>query len=201
MPADPIYDISRNEVTQYTEQVKSTNGVFSMIQESFHFDFATYQGIDDKDLQTITRRVHDDHLKNLLNQAVLAGANGSKYTNHSVAGETGFKKAFLAFKKVNDKYDVVYCVATQIRNVDWGKVGAALGIGAVGGAVVGGAILLIPGVNIAAAPLFMGGAAIGAGVGGGCATAAAIIQKRDISNVVMGYIGKELSDRNLLRLV
>lgn len=40
-------------------------------------------------------------------------------------------------------------------------------------------------------------AGVGA-VGGGVA---AVIQKRDISNVVMGCIGKELSDKKLLEIV
>ena len=201
MSTAPISEISRNEVVKYTEQVNSTNGVFSMIQESFTFDFATYQGIDDSELQTLTRRVQDDDLKNLLVQSMLVGNTGAKYTDHSVPGETGFKKAFLAFRKVNGKYDVVYCTATQRRQVNWGKIGAAMGLGAVVGGAVGGAALLVPVVNIGAAALIIGGAAIGAGAGGAGATTAAIIQKRDISNVVMGYIGKELSDRNLLRLI
>jgi hypothetical protein len=197
----PIYEISRSEVVRYTDQVKSTQGVFSMIQESFHFDFTTFQSIDDDDLQRIIRRVQDDHLRTLLEQSILAGDNGSKYSDHSVPGEIGFKKAFFAFKKRNGKYDVVYCTATQIRQADWGKIGAAIGLLTIAGGVAGGAALFIPGVNVAVGAAILGGAAAGAGVGAVGAGAAAIIQKRDISNVVMGYIGKELSDRNLLRLV
>ncbi|CAF0746375.1 unnamed protein product [Adineta steineri] len=201
MSKAPISEISRNEVVKYTAQVESTQGVFSMIQQSFTFDFATYQQIDDNDMQTLARRVQDDDLRNLLLQSVLIGNTGAKYTDHNIPGETGFKKTFLAFRKVDGKYDVVYCTATQRTKVDWGKIGASIGLGAAAGGAVGGVALLIPGINIGAAALMLGGAAIGGVTGGAAAGTAAIIQKRDISNVVMGYIGKELSDRNLLRLV
>ncbi|UJR29483.1 hypothetical protein I4U23_010695 [Adineta vaga] len=201
MSVAPIHDIQREEVTKYTDQVKSTAGVFSMIQESFVFDFATYQGIDDNDLQTLMSRVTDNDLKNLLKRSGLVGDKGARYSDHNVPSETGFKKVFLTFRKVNGKYDIVYCSAIQTRQVNWGRIGAAMGIGVVAGGAVAGAALLVPGVNVGVAAALAVGAAGGAVVGGAGAGAAAIIQKRDISNVVMGYIGRELSDRNLLRLV
>ncbi|CAF1292836.1 unnamed protein product [Adineta steineri] len=202
MSRNPIHTISRNDIVQYTEQVRSTNGVFSMIQQSFTFDFATYQGIDDSDLEILVGRVHDDDLKNLLAQSVLLGDAGAKYTDHNIPGETGFKKTFLAFKRVGEKYDVVYCTATQRTQVNWDRIGAAMGFGAVVGGAIGGAALFVPGVNIlAGAAVVVAGAVAGGAAAGAAAGVAAIIQQRNVSNVVMGYIGKELSDRNLLRIV
>ncbi|CAF1445257.1 unnamed protein product [Adineta ricciae] len=201
MSATPIYDIARRDVIEYTTQVKNTQGVFSMIHESFEFHFGTYQGISDSDLQTIARRLNDKDLEELLLQTVLAGDGAAKYKDHSVAGEIGFRKVFVAFKKINGKYDIVYCKATQIRRADWGKIGATIGLTSFLGGLVGVGLTFVPIVNVAAAPLILGGAAAGGAAGAAAAGTAAVTQKRDISNVVMGYIGKELSDRNLLRLV
>jgi len=192
-----VYDISQDEVSKYVDAVEKSDGLFSLAKQSFNFDFKVYRGITDRELQTIAGRIPDNLLKELVTQIVLIGENGLTYANRTLDNDMGFKTAFSAFRRNSDgKYDVVYCTAKQIREINWEKIGY--------GTVIAGGTALAVSVAMPGVGLVIGGAIVGATAAATACTAAAIgaYQKNyiEMQNVILGYIGKELSDRKLLLL-
>ena len=188
-----VYDISHDEVSKYAEVVDKNNGLFSLVKDSFDFNVHINRGITDEEFQTISKRIPDDLLKELASQTVLVGdPGGAKYANRTFDEDMRFKSAFIAFRKnPNGKYDIVYCTAEQTREINWKKIGyttvMAGGVALAVSAAMPGVGLVIGGVTIAAAA---------------CAPAAIGIYQNyfEMQNVVIGYIGKELADRQLLLL-
>ncbi|CAF0719059.1 unnamed protein product [Adineta steineri] len=191
-----VHDISQDEVTKYVDVVEKSNGLFSLAKESFHFDFNVYRGITDVELPTIGGKISDELLKNLVSQIVLLGENGVKYANRTLDNEKGFKTAFLAFRKDRDgKYDVVYCTAKQTKEINWKKIGYTT---VIAGTTALAMSVAMPGVGLVIGGLIVSGTAA---ITAGTATTLGCYQNyMDMQNVILGYIGKELSDRKLLVL-
>jgi hypothetical protein len=198
MSVTAVYDVTKIEVQQYTDQVKRTSGLFSLIQESFDFDFGEYRGVTEADLATISRRISDQQLKDVISEIALVGDGPAKSSDKSVVNGKGYKKAFFAAKKRSDgKYDVVYCTATQIRTIDWEAIGWAT---LVAGGIATGVAVALPGVGVVAGAAIVGGTAAATAATGGIVGA---LQKKfkKMPNVIMGYIGQELTNKNLMQIV
>lgn len=187
-----IHDISQNEVSKYVEVVEKSKGLFSLVEESFHFDVHTYRDITDQELQIISERISDNVLKTLASQTVLVGENGVKYGNRTSDKDIGFKTAFIAFRRnSNGKYDVVYCTAEQTREINWKKIGYTT--------VISGGVALAVSAAMPGVGLVIGGIVVGTAA---CLPASLGYYQNyfEMQNVVIGYIGKELADRKLLLL-
>ena len=188
-----VYDISQDEVSKYVDVVEKNNGLFSLVKESFDMDFHIYRGINDQELQTASRRIPDKLLQKLVNQIVLIGGNGVKYANRTSDNGVGFKTAFIAFRRNFDgNYDVVYCTAEQTREINWEKIGFTT---VIAGTTALAVSLTMPGVGFALGSVIVGATAA-------APTGIAFVQQNfmEMQNVVIGYIGKELSERKLLVL-
>ena len=193
-----IYDISKSEVQQYTDQLKRTSGLFSLIEESFNFDFAEYRGVTDGDLVAILRRISDEQLKDVIMEITLVGDGPAKSSDRGVVNEKGYKKAFFASKKRSDgKYDIVYCTATQLRTIDWEAIGWAT---LVASGIATGVAVALPGVGLGVGTAIVGGTAAATAATGGIVGA---LQKKfkKMPNVIMGYIGQELENKKLIQIV
>ncbi|CAF0879266.1 unnamed protein product [Adineta steineri] len=187
-----VYDISQDEVSKYIDVVEKSNSLSSLAKESFHFDFNVYRGIITAELRTIGEEISDNVLKDLVNETVLAGKSGITYANRTLDDGKGFKTAFLAFRRIDDgTYDVVYCIAKQTKEINWKKIGYTTVI--VGGMVIATSVAT-GGVGIII------GSAIIVGAGAAATVTGAYQNYMDMQNVLLGYIGKELSDRKLLLL-
>jgi hypothetical protein len=192
-----IYDISQDEVSKYADVLEKNDGLPALAKQSFDFDFNVHRSITDREFQTVAERISDKLLKKLATQMVLIGENGVKYSNTTLDDDIGFKTAFFAFRRNSDgKYDVVYCTAKQIRDINWEKIGYAT--------VIAGGTALAVSVAMPGVGLVIGGVIVGATAAATACTATAIgaYQKNyiEMQNVIIGYIGKELSDRKLLLL-
>ncbi|CAF0847877.1 unnamed protein product [Adineta steineri] len=194
-----VYDISEDEVAKYVDEVEKSSGLLSLVQESFHMDFNVHRGIIDEELETIGRKISDELLKNLVSQIVLVGENGVKYANRTLDNETGFKTVFFAFRRnLNGKYDVVYCTAKQTRDINLTKIGYTALVAGTAATILSVAVpyVGIP-VTLKMAATYVSGAVVAAT----CAAAGIGNRQKhmELQNVLLGYIGKELSDRKLLR--
>ncbi|CAF0839531.1 unnamed protein product [Adineta steineri] len=205
-----VYDISQDEVSKYIDEVEKHNGLLSLVRESFHIDFDVYRSITDVELRTIGRTISDDVLKNLVSRIVLVGENGLKYANRTLDNETGFKTVFFAFRRnLNGKYDVVYCTAKQIRDIDLTKIGYIAVIAGITASAVPLAVpyvaMAVPYVGLAAASVGLVAPYAGLKIGAAavCAVAGTGFYQQnymEMQNVILGYIGNELSNRKLLVL-
>ena len=193
-----VYDISEEEVSKYAALLQKGKGLPSLIKDSFDLHFQEFRGITDQELQVISKRVSDKVLQAAINQVVLIGDGGKQIKNARLSyNNNGYKTAFVAFRMNSDgKYDVVYCLAEQVRDINWEKIGYAAVIA--GGTAVA-VSLAMPGVG-----LVIGGAIVGATVTvtACAATAIGAYQNNyvEMENALLGYIGKELKDKRLLPL-
>ena len=192
-----VNDISKDEVDQYRKVVENTNGLFSLVKESFSFEVTVFRGITDDELQKVPARITNELTRKLVSRTILAGSAGARYANQTLQSDKGFTTAFIAFQRNSDyTYNVVYCNAEQIRTIDWVKIGGVT-VGTGGTALV--ASVIIPGVGLVIGSVVV----VGTIVASTCAAySIATAQKSyiEMQNVVIGYIGQELSNRKLLEL-
>ncbi|CAM4989367.1 unnamed protein product, partial [Rotaria socialis] len=118
-------DISKKDVESYGKYIQDINGLFSMVNESFSFEYSYYQKINATKFEQLAKKTSDPELKRLLSEMVLDGTGGGRYLDSGNESEKRFKKALIAFRRNADgTFDVVYCTATQTRNLDWVKISA-----------------------------------------------------------------------------
>ena len=185
-----IHPIPRKELESYVNEIENNTGLFMMIQESFRFDFKYYQGVDERDMTRIIESTSEEQLKKLLEETPLVGRGAQVHCDNNAVNGTSFSKSFFWFKRNKDSsYDIVFAHATQMKAVNWEKFGLGLGVAIVAGVVT--SVLFTPAVGLA-----VGGSLSAASAG----KTALDKQFKTMSNVIIGYIGKELHNRNLLLL-
>jgi hypothetical protein len=184
-----IKELNGHQLSAYMD-VKNSSQLFSLIHESFTLKTSSKTGISKNELVDYIAGTTDPDLKRELEGIILLGDGGSALNIDSKTN-TKYQKSLAVYgKRPDNKYDVLVVSSTQEKKLGTDKLIAA-GAGSVCAGILVGTVTMSPVAGISTFIILASGSGV----------KATYDYSKEMPDVVLGYILKELVERGTMKIL
>ncbi|CAF4068713.1 unnamed protein product [Rotaria sp. Silwood1] len=184
-----IKHLNVQQATDYIAEVTKNSTVFHMIRESFKLKYDEIKGITKDEMDEVIDGMADADLQRALKGVKLLGDGRSILAVDNME-RNKYRKSLVIYGKRNDgKFNVLVVHATQVKELDVGKL-VACGLGAACAGVLAGCLTMNPVVGVSTAALLSAASGV----------KSAHDYTQQMPDVLCGYILEELVQKNILKI-
>jgi hypothetical protein len=178
------------EAKVFLDEVSKNENVINLIRQSFSLKIKVSKGVTDSELERIAKATKESELKQLLTSVVLVGESDATLTVDAEDGNN-YRKSFVVFNRRagTDKYDILVVQASQVKEFDYRKL-TACGLGAIISGIAVGLVTANPAIGVC----------VGGAVAAASGSKAVYDYKKQMPDVVSGYILDELVKQKYLQI-